>query len=410
MLAGQIANTNAQAISEALAGIGVEVVWQTVVGDEVERIAAALRAALGRVEVVVVCGGLGPTHDDLTREGLAAATSRPLQRQASLVAALEDRFRRMGRQMAGLNLRQADLPTGATSIPNPVGTAPGVVLEEGPAVVYLLPGVPGEMAAMMAGSVLPGLVQRSSRTGGPAAALLTRVVRTAGIAEADLAERVAPVIAQAASGGPDGPRVAILASEGEVRVCLTAPQAGPAGEMLQALEAEVLRLLGPFVYGSGSDSLEAAVSARLRSMGLRLAVAESLTGGMLASRLVGVPGASDILLAGYVAYSADAKMRDLGVPAETIERCGLVSTETATVMAAGARVRAGADVGLSTTGEAGPAPAEADVGRVCVGLAWEGGDRAWEFKMGGTRDLIRRRTCTWALNQLRLWLAERAAG
>lgn len=388
--------------------MGVEVVWQTVVGDEVERIAAAMRGALGRVEVVVACGGLGPTHDDLTREALAVATGRRLERRPELVATLEDRFRRMGRQMAGSNLRQAELPSGATAIPNPVGTAPGVFLDEGGTAVYLLPGVPGEMAEMMESFVLPSLVQRAARLGRPGGALLTRVVRTAGIPEADLAERVAPVISRAASCGPDGPRVAILASGGEVRVCLTAQEATPAMGMLPALEGEVRRLLAPFAYGSGDDSLEAVVSARLRSAGLRLAVAESLTGGMLASRLVGVPGASDILLAGYVAYSASAKMRDLGVPAETMERYGLVSTETATAMAVGARLRTGSDVGLSTTGEAGPVPAEADVGRVCIGLAWEGGERAWQVTMGGTRDLIRRRTCTLALNQLRLWLVERS--
>ncbi len=388
LLAGQIANTNARFISEALASVGVVVTQQTSVGDDVGRVERALRDALGRADVVVVSGGLGPTHDDLTREGLAAATRRPLQRRDDLVAALEERFCRMGRTMSPSNLQQADLPEGAVTIENPVGTAPGIFLEHGGRLVYVVPGVPDEMVAMMNGFVLPDL---ASRGGG--AAVVTRTLRVVGIPESDLADRLAPVV---------GPNVGIYASQGEMRVCLTAPASDAGG--LPALVQAVRDLLGPLVYGEGADTLEQVVSDLLRERGLRLAVAESLTGGMLASRLVGVPGASDILLAGYVAYSAAAKIRDLGVPPETIERHGLVSTETAVAMAAGARARAEADVALSTTGEAGPAPAEAPVGRVCVGMAWEGGASAWTFAMGGSREAIRRRTCTYALNRLRLWL------
>jgi nicotinamide-nucleotide amidase len=226
-----------------------------------------------------------------------------------------------------------------------------------------------------------------------------RTLRLAGIPESDLADRLA---------GIAGPNVGVYASGGEVRVCLTAPASEAGG--LPALEREVRLRLGPLVYGEGDTTLERVVSDLLRQRSLRLATAESLTGGMLASRIVGVPGASDIFLAGYVAYSAQAKIRDLGVPPDLIERYGLVSTETAVAMALGARARAEADVALSTTGEAGPSPAEAPVGRVCVGLSWEGGEAAWTFGMaggGGTaggREMIRRRTCTYALNQLRLWL------
>ena len=398
ILAGQIADTNARFISEALAGVGVPVTLHTAVGDDVGEIERVLRAAMDRAGVVVVCGGLGPTHDDLTREGVAAATGRLLARDPGLLAALEQRFARMGRTMSPSNRQQADVPAGAVSIENPVGTAPGIFLDAGDRLLYVLPGVPDEMEAMLRGFVLPDL---SIRTGG--APVVMRTLRTAGIPESDLADRLAGIV---------GPNVGVYASRGEVRVSLRAPPSEAGG--LPALEREVRERLGPLVYGEGDTTLERVVSDLLRQRGLRLAVAESLTGGMLTSRIVGVPGASDILLAGYVAYSVEAKIRDLGVPVDVIRRYGLVSTETATAMALGARARAEADVALSTTGEAGPSPAEAEVGKVCVGLSWVGGEAAWTFRMGGGRatagrevngrEMIRQRTCTYALNQLRLWL------
>jgi nicotinamide-nucleotide amidase len=420
LMAGQIVNSNAALISEALFRVGVEVVAHTAVGDDIARIAGALGEALERADVVVVCGGLGPTHDDVTREGLAAATGRPLERRPELVGALRERFGRLGRSMAQSNLRQADSPSGAFTIENRVGSAPGIFLEHGGRLVYVLPGVPAELTAMLERFVLPDL---SSRIG--PAALVTRMVRTAGMPESEIAERLAGVIGRlsapagpgpAAESGPGPgwsvPRLAILASDGEVRVGLTALGASPeqARASLDGLVEEVRSLLGPAVYGAEGDTLEGVVSEMLRARGLRLAVAESLTGGMLASRLVDVPGAGDVVLAGYVTYSPEAKVRDLGVAPETIERNGVVSGETAMAMAEGARARTGADIALSTTGEAGPLPAEAEVGRVCVGLAWEGGATSWEMTTGGSRKMIRRRTCTWALNHLRLWLLEASAG
>src|SRR5439155_5454172 len=257
-------------ISEAPARVGVPVTLRTAVGDDVGQIERVLSAALGRAGVVVVCGGSGPTQDDLTREGVAAATGRPLERDAGLLAALERRFARMGRTMSPSNRQQADVPAGAVSIENPAGTAPGIFLDAEGRLIYALPGVPGEMEAMMRGFVLPDL---SARTGG--SAIVMRTLRTAGIPESDLADRLAGVI---------GANVGVYASEGEVRVCLTAP-ASEGG--LPGLEREVRTRLGPLVYGEGDTTLERVVSDLLRQRGLRLAVAESLTGGMLASRIVG---------------------------------------------------------------------------------------------------------------------------
>jgi len=241
---------------------------------------------------------------------------------------------------------------------------------------------------MLTGFVLPDLARRS---GGRAA--LARTIRTAGIGESDVADALAGIL---------GPEDGIYATDGEVRVTLTASEGE--GGRLASREEQVRARLGPMVYGADGDTLESVVSGLLRARGLHLAVAESVTGGLLAARIVDVPGASDILVAGYVAYSVQAKVRDLGVDPEVIEGFGLVSEETARAMAAGARARAGADVALSTTGEAGPAPAEANVGTVCVGLAWDGGEAAWTLRMGGTRAMIRRRACTYALNALRRWL------
>ncbi|HEU5003487.1 MAG TPA: competence/damage-inducible protein A [Actinomycetota bacterium] len=404
LLAGQIVNSNAAEVSAALAEAGLEVRWHTVVGDEVGEIASAVARAVGRAAVTVVCGGLGPTHDDLTREGIAQALGRPLAQDPALVGALEQRFATMGRAMSVANLRQADLPQGASSIPNPNGTAPGVFVEHDGHQLYALPGVPGELRAMLSSFVLPSVV-----AGLGAPAVVTATVRTAGIAESDLAARVAPVLERAAAEGAGRVKVAILASSGEVRLCLTAPADEASAALVASLESSVRALLGPLVYGGAGSSLESTVSQMLRERGMTLAVAESLTGGLLASRIVSLPGASDVLVAGYVAYSVAAKERDLGVPAAVIEEHGVVSVQTARAMAVGARARAGASVALSTTGEAGPLPAQggskpAPVGSVCVGLAWEEGAGAWAVRMGGSREMIRARTCTWALNQLRLWL------
>lgn len=397
LLLGQIANTNAATISEALTGAGDEVCWHSVVGDDLPRVAAAISLALARAGVLVICGGLGPTHDDLTREGIAAATGRLLERRPELVAALEERFARMGRTMVPENLRQAEAPAGAVSIPNANGTAPGVFLEHDGRRIYALPGVPGELAAMLEAFVVP----REQAAGG--SAFVTRTVRTAGIGESDLARRIAGVVEETSRSG--APRLAILASDGEVRLTLTAPVGSAADARAAELVAALQGDLGPLVYGDGAATLQGVVSAELRARRMTLAVAESLTGGLLAARIVSVPGASDLFVAGYVTYSPEAKIRDLGVPAETLSRYGVVSRETAEAMAVGARRRAGASAALSTTGEAGPNPASAPVGLVCIGLAWEGGEASWSIgPMGGDREMIRRRTCTWALNQLRVWL------
>lgn len=398
LLLGQIANTNARTISEALAPAGVDVMFHTVVGDNEQRIADALAAALRRVDVVITTGGLGPTHDDLTREAIARVTGRPLERQPNLEQWLRRRFERLGRHMPEANLKQADLPQGAAAIPNTRGTAPGIVLEHEGRLIYALPGPPVEIEPMIESALVP---QLRALTG---ATIVSRTVRVAEMPESEVAERIREVI----DGLDRDPvaTIALLASAGDVSVRITAKDETPeaAEERIAPVEAEVRRILGKAVYGTDGDSLEAAVERLLRERQLTIAVGESLTGGLVCSRLVAVPGASSLLLAGYVAYTVEAKRRDLGVPPEVIEQHGAVSEETAAAMATGVRERTGADIGLSTTGEAGPDPAEAPVGTVFVGLAWDGGTTVKPLKLGGGRDLIRRWAAQSALNLLRTHL------
>lgn len=403
LLLGDIANDNAREISEALAGIGVDVLFHTVVGDNEERIAGVISRAIERADVVIVTGGLGPTHDDVTREAIARATGVPLERRPELEAWLRERFARMSRVMPEANLRQADLPRGAEVIENPTGTAPGFALTLDGKRIYAVPGVPREMRGMLADRVLPDLR-------GPAggATLVSRVLRVVGLGESDVGERLAAVIEDL-----DRQReatLALLAGGGEVRVRITAKGTSPqrALERIEPVERRVRGILGSAVYGADADTLEGVVAALLRQRRLTLAIAESVSGGMLTSRLLGVPGASDFLLAAYVAYSRTSKVDDLFVPASVLERHGTVSAEAALCMAAGARARTGADVAVATTGEAGPEPAEAEVGMVYLGLAHLDGSLHRRFVAPGDREAIRRWASQAALNLLRLWLTGEA--
>ena len=399
LLLGQIPNTNAQWISQELAKVGVDVMFHTVVGDNEERIADSINRALSQSDVLIITGGLGPTHDDLTREAIARATGRKLERIPELEDELRARFAAFGRRMASINLRQADRPEGAETIPNPRGTAPGVYLEFDGKQIFAVPGVPSEMEAMVRDHVIPRLQSASGSV------VLSRIVKVIGLTESEIGESLSPLISELDSTG--GVTVALLAGSGEIRVRLTAkaPSAEKASALIDPVEQRVREILGSPVYGVDQSSLEATVSELMLKRGVTLAVAESITGGLVCSRLVGVPGTSEFLAAGYVTYSIGSKIEDLGVSKETIERHGAVSEETVREMARGVRARAEADLGLATSGEAGPEPQEAPVGTVCVGLAWEGGETSRKFRLpSGDRELIRMRAASGALNLLRLWL------
>jgi nicotinamide-nucleotide amidase len=362
LLLGQIVDTNSSWLGEHLALIGVDSHFQTKVGDNRVRIVQALRQALERSEAVIVCGGLGPTQDDITREAIAEVMGVELRRDEAIVAHIRSLFEARGREMAESNARQADVPEGATVIPNRLGTAPGLIAPVGDAVIYAVPGVPYELHAMFESVIAPDLQERM----GGRASIVSRVLRTWGLAESALAERVAPRLeALDAAGG--NPTIAFLASgiEGiKVRVTAKAASEDEAMAMVEAEEAELRAILGTLVFGVDDDTMESAAGVLLEERGLTLAVAESMTGGLVASRIVDVPGSSAWFRGGIVAYQSDVKYDVLDVP----EGCPVVSAECAEAMATGVRERLGADVGVSVTGVAGPAEQEGQP----VGTAWFG--------------------------------------
>ncbi|MEX2552585.1 MAG: CinA family nicotinamide mononucleotide deamidase-related protein, partial [Actinomycetota bacterium] len=334
LLMGGTGNTNLAEICSRLGEIGVEVVFATTVGDVEDRIAAAIAISLERSEVLILTGGLGPTHDDVTREALAAATGRPLELHEELEAGLRKYFASRGRKMSALNSRQAYLPRGAQAIPNPIGTAPGIQLEHAGAFIFALPGVPSEMYSMLDMSVLPFLAERADGT-----IFVTRSLRAVGVGESDLASRISTTIDACQAAG--GPLITLLAAAGEVVIVLRAggPDRETAIGQIEAVESEIRHFLGEAIYGVDDAALEKVVGAILKQQGRTIAGAESFTGGALTSRLVAVAGASAYLKAGFVTYATEAKVAELGVPIEILERHGAVSEETAIAMAERVRER-----------------------------------------------------------------------
>jgi nicotinamide-nucleotide amidase len=397
ILLGQIANSNAQWMSERLAEIGIDVTHHQAVGDNVERIADAFRLGLSRADVVMSTGGLGPTQDDVTRDAIARALGVKLVRHPEIDQFLREKFERLGRTMPEINVVQADVPEGARYILPERGTAPGLVFPVGDKVLYAVPGVPAEMREMMEGTILPELGSKS----GPAA-IVSRVIRCVGIAEARVAELLADLFA-----GGTNPTVAYLASSGEVKVRLSAKAETRAQgeELIRPVAEEVVRRLGPHVFTTADEELEQVVGRALRARRRTVACAESLTGGGLAARLTAAPGASDYFLGSAVVYTAEAKREVVGVSKETLEGPGAVSAECAREMAAGARGLFGADIGVALTGVAGPEHHGGQPpGQVWVALEAEDAREARGFRAPGDRDQVRRWAEQGALDLLRRYL------
>ncbi|MGE3620215.1 MAG: competence/damage-inducible protein A [Acidimicrobiia bacterium] len=396
LLLGQIVDTNSAWMGEQLALVGIDHLRQVKVGDNQARIVAALREALARADAVIVCGGLGPTQDDITREAIAEVMGVALVRDEAVAEAIREMFRRRDRRMPENNLRQADVPEGATVIPQRVGTAPGLICPVGPGVVYAVPGVPLEMRDMLERAVLPDLVRRA----GGARAIRSRVLRTWGESESALGEMLAPRL-DALEGTPT--TLAFLASgiEGlKVRITTSAATGEEADAALAVEEAQVRAILGDLVFGVDDETMEHAVGALLVARGATLAVAESLTGGLVQSRLCEVPGASEWFLGGVVSYDSGVKRSLLGVPDGPV-----VSEAAALQMARGVRELLGADVGLSTTGVAGPASQEGQPpGTVWLGMAVGDEVSAVQVKLPGARGQVRQLSTISLLDLLRLRL------
>jgi nicotinamide-nucleotide amidase len=371
-----------------------------VVGDNEERIAAVLREALDRADAVIVTGGLGPTQDDVTREAVAAVAGVALRRDPAIERWLEERFARFGRQrMARMNLRQADVPEGARTIDNPRGTAPGLIVEVGGKPLYAVPGVPREMEGMLERVVLPDLAARA----GEGRAIVSRTLRTAGVGESLLAERLTPLWESTAAAG-EGVTMAYLASPGEVRVRLTAVDATREDALARIgpVEQAVRDELGTVVYGFDDETLEQAVTRLLGERGQTLATAESLTGGLVGGRVTSVPGASDHYRGGVVAYATEAKATVLGVDQKLLDEHGPVSEPVAGAMAEGVRRAFAADVGLATTGVAGPTEQGGHpVGDLCLAVADAVGTVTVTRRAPGDRAQVRAWSTTLALDLLR---------
>jgi nicotinamide-nucleotide amidase len=404
LLLGQIADTNSAWLGEHLAAAGIGSHFHQAVGDNHQRMVLAFRTALARSDGVIVCGGLGPTHDDITRDAIAEVMNVPLERDEKLVERISSMFTSRGREMPPSNLRQADVPKGATIIPQTKGTAPGLICPLGHKVIYAVPGVPYEMSDMFDRGILPDLQRRMSENGEATGVIASRVLRTWGMSESGLADALAGHI-----GELDVPAgnatIAFLASgiEGiKVRVTVRADDPDAAAGLLDTEETEIRRILsvaaGDVVFGVDDEAIEHAVARALAVDGLTLGLAESLTGGLASSRLVNVPGASQWFRGSVVSYASEVKFDVLGVPKGPV-----VSEEAAIAMAEGARRVLGADVGLSITGVAGPDPQDDQPpGTVFVGVARP--DRKTEvvaFTVPGDRDRVRQYATIAALDLLR---------
>ncbi len=399
ILAGDILDTNARDLARALKGLGVAVIRHTTVPDEEGAIAEAVNAALARAGVVVVTGGLGPTPDDRTREGIARAFGVGRRRYPELLPALQDRFRRFGRtDLPEVNLTQITLPEGSDPLPNPEGTAPGFRMERGESVLFAVPGIPREMRAILEGSILPWLAAHR-----PVRALLTRVLKTQGIGESDLVTRYGALF-----DGLADVDLAFYPQTPGVNIKLTAAgdDEGSARARLEAAERVLREGLDTFIYGADGDTLASAVGDLLRKRGWRVASAESCTGGAVAAALISVPGASDYVDRGVVAYSDRAKVELLGVPEALLEAQGAVSEPVARAMAEGLRERSGVEVAVATTGIAGPTGGspEKPVGLVFSAVAAPDGTRAFRSTYPGDRATVVERAVATDLNRLRLVL------
>jgi len=399
LLLGQIVDSNSAWIGEQLALAGIDSHFQTKVGDNLARIVSCIRLALERSDAVILCGGLGPTQDDITREAIADVMGVPLIRSPEMAERIRALFASRGRQMAANNLRQADIPDGAVPIPEMPGTAPGLICPIGEKVIYAVPGVPYEMRTMVSASVIPDLQRRA----GVSAVITSRVLRTWGHTESGLSELLAERIEELDVIG--NPTLAFQASGIEgIKVRITAKAADPAAAnaMLMAEEARLRAVLGDYVFGVDDQTMESVVVDMLGGRGLSLAIAESVTGGLVTCRLTGVPGAGDVVRGGLVAYASDLKFALLAVPEGPV-----VTAEAAGAMAAGVRKLLQADVGLATTGVAGPAEQEGQpVGTVWLGLALGERVEAEVVRLPGDPSRIRQYGVIGALNFLRLRLLE----
>ena len=400
LLLGQIVDTNSSWLGEQLSAAGIDSCLQVKVGDNLNRMVKAIRQTLEDADAVIICGGLGPTHDDITREAIAEIMGVELEFNDEVGMAISEMFASRNRRMPEINMRQAMVPKGASIIEQRRGTAPGLICPVGDKVIYAVPGVPYELYEMFERAILPDLLVRS----GSVSVISSRVLRTWGESESGLNERLFGVIEELESVG--NPTLAFLASGWEgIKVRLTA-KAATRPEVVSILdewEQKVRAAIGDIVFGIDDDTMESVVLQMLRDRGLTLGLAESVTGGLVSGRLTNIAGASDVLRGAVVSYASEVKFDVLGVTNGPV-----VSPEAAVEMAVGAQRVLGADVALSLTGVAGPAEQEGQrPGTLCIGVALPNGVTASSVvQLPGARDQMRQLSVISALDFLRRQLRE----
>lgn len=395
LLLGQINDTNSAWMGEQLAAAGIESHLQMKVGDNLARMEDAISVALVDADAVIICGGLGPTHDDLTREAIASLMGTDLEHDEAVAQVIREMFERRGRVMAENNLRQALVPRGATIIPQTRGTAPGLICPIGNKVLYAVPGVPHEMKDMFERAILPDLLARS----GERAVIRSRVLRTWGESESRLNERLDGIISELDTVG--NPTLAFLASGWEgikVRLTVKATDVRGADAVLDEWEARLRAEIGEIVFGTDDDTMESVVLAMLGQRGWTLGVAESVTGGLMGGRLTNVAGSSRVFRGGVISYASDVKFDVLGV-----DRGPVVSESAAVQMAHGARRVLASDVAIAVTGIAGPDEQDGmPVGTLCIGVVLaDGSAHATTTTLPGVRDQMRQMSVITALDFLR---------
>jgi competence/damage-inducible protein CinA-like protein len=393
-------DTNSLIVTDRLNAIGYDVRLKAVVADDVDELTLVLEGALAWADLIVVTGGLGPTEDDITRDAVARVLAAPMDVDESIVDRIRERFAKRGMTMPEINRRQAMVPRGASVLPNPNGTAPGLWVERGHTTIVLLPGPPREMTPMLESVVRERLARRTAGSG-----LFRRVLKITGRAESDVDAQVQPVYAKwLTMAVPIS--TTILAVLGQIELHLTAhaPSQAVADVALESAVRELQEVLGPALYSTDGQALEAVVGGLLRERHLTIAVAESCTGGLLASRLTDVPGSSDYVERGVVCYSNRSKTELADVPEALIVEHGAVSEPVAQAMAKGIRARAGTNVGIGITGIAGPGGGTPDkpVGTVAIAVVVDSDVRVRTFQFVGGRDMVKFQAAQSALNMTRL--------
>ena len=396
LLLGQIVDTNAAYVAKAFSAVGIAVYRRVTVGDNRERLLAALRQALAESDIVLTIGGLGPTMDDITRDGLALAFEDELRTDEAIAQKLRDFFAQRNAPLVESILRQALVPTNGRALDNPNGTAPGLLFEKNGKIGIALPGPPNEFIPLVENTVLPYLRAKTGNVG----TIRSLTLRVAGMGESLVEDKVKDLMLDA------NPTVAPYAKVGEVHLRVTARADTPeqADALIVERAQQVRERLGNAVYGENDDAIETAVVTLLKAKGQTVATAESCTGGLVAQRITDVAGSSGVFPGGVVAYSNAAKSDLVAVPAETIASVGAVSAEVAQALAEGARQRFGATYGIGITGIAGPdgGTPEKPVGLVYLAVAYEGGCDVEKANFIGSRQVVRTRSAQTALNMLRL--------